>query len=325
MNLIKGLHHITALTSDAQKNLDFYAGILGLRFVKRTVNYDAPDIYHLYYGDESGTPGSVLTFFPFPGMKKGKKGNGQATVISFSVNEKALDYWLKRLSFFGVNVNAPRQRFWESYLYFEDFDGLSLEIVAVADDERKGYDSGNIPSEYAIRGFHSVLLDEDNYNNTASFLTSQMDYSLIAEEGNRYRFGSEHNHGFVDIKLATGEHQSVNGSGTVHHVAFATNDDDSQLKFRSLLLEHGSVSPTEVIDRQYFKSVYFREPGGVLFEVATKTPGFTVDESPDKLGQKLVLPPWAEKNRSRIEANLPELNLDAEKYRHSQPQVQLKD
>lgn len=324
MNLIKGLHHITALTSDAQKNLDFYAGILGLRFVKRTINYDAPDIYHLYYGDESGSPGSVLTFFPYPGMRKGKKGNGQATVISFSVNENALDYWSKRLSFFNVNVKGPRQRYWENYLSFEDYDGLSLELVATADDDRKGYDSENIPPEYEIKGFYSVLLKVDNYDDTANFLASQMDYSLIAEDENRFRFGTEKRYGYVDLEISTGEPYGLNGSGSVHHVAFATENDDSQSKFRSVLLENGTVSPTEVIDRQYFKSVYFREPGGVLFEVATMNPGFTIDESADELGQKLMLPPWVEKNRSRIEANLPELNLDTEKYRHSQPQVQMR-
>ncbi|HLN21599.1 MAG TPA: VOC family protein [Bacteroidales bacterium] len=320
MSLIKGLHHITALTSDAQKNLDFYSGILGLRFVKRTVNFDAPDVYHLYYGDESGSPGTVLTFFPFPGIRRGRKGNSQATVITFSVNENALDYWMKRLRMFGVSFSSPQHRFGEIYIHFEDFDGLSLEIAGVPDDERTGYVNGNIPAGFELKGFHCIQLNEDNYNNTASFLTDQMNHTLIAEDNNRFRFSSEKGAGYVDILFKPGESYGVNGSGSIHHIAFATDDYGSQHKFRDVLLNHGAVSPTDVIDRQYFKSVYFREPGGILFEVATKIPGFTIDEPLEHLGEKLMLPVWEEKNRSRIEGSLPELTIDNSIFRDVQAQ-----
>ncbi|HEX2919700.1 MAG TPA: VOC family protein [Bacteroidales bacterium] len=321
MNNITGLHHITALTSDAQKNLDFYAGILGLRFIKRTVNFDAPDVYHLYYGDETGTPGTVLTFFPFPHMKRGKKGNGQASVISFSVPTNALDYWMKRLKKFGVIFTSPKERFNESFIYFEDFDGLGLEITAVEDDERPGFIRGLIPEEFAIRGFHSVTINEDSYNDTASFLTEQMNYSLLAEDQNRFRFSAGKNAGFVEIIFSPGDQYGIMGSGSVHHIAFATDNFESQHKFRENLLFHCTVSPTDVIDRQYFKSVYFREPGGVLFEAATQIPGFTIDEPVEHLGESLKLPVWEEKNRNWIERRLPDITLDVRKYKDAQVQI----
>lgn len=315
MSNITGLHHITALTSDAQQNLDFYAGILGLRFVKKTVNYDAPDVYHLYYGNEKGDPGTVLTFFPFPRMSQGKKGNGQATITSFSVAENALGYWMKRLRKFGIRFTGPQDRFEETYIYFEDFDGLGLELVAFAGDNREGFKDGHIPGEYSIKGFHSVLLSEDNYNKTASLLTNQMDHILVAEEGNRFRLSAgNENRGYTDIQFSPGTAEGYGGSGTIHHVAFAAKDDESQLKFREKLLIDGTIGPTPVIDRQYFKSVYFREPGGILFEAATVLPGFTIDEPVEHLGEKLCLPAWEEKNRDRIEKRLPQINFNADEF-----------
>ena len=312
-NNITGLHHVTALTSDAQQNLDFYAGILGLRLVKKTINFDAPDVYHLYYGDETGNPGTILTFFPFPGMPRGRKGNGQLTVTSFSIPGNALDYWMKRLKKFNISFQGPVERFGtETFVYLEDPDGIGIELVANSDDTRAGFTYGYIPAEYAVKGFYGITLNEDNYQRTSRLLTDQMDHRVVAENNNRYRFSA--GDGFVDILNSPDAQRSMGGSGTVHHVAFATPNDHSQLEFREKLLSKGMVSPTPVIDRQYFHSIYFREPGGVLFEAATSDMGFTLDEPREHLGEKLKLPPWEEKNRDKIERLLPEITLDINKF-----------
>ncbi|HEX2968352.1 MAG TPA: VOC family protein [Bacteroidales bacterium] len=318
---ITGLHHVTAMTSDAQENIDFYAGILGLRLVKKTINFDSPDIWHFYYGDRIGNPGTLLTFFPFTGMPRGRKGNGQVTTTSFSVSEKSFDYWLKRFSSFGVIHLKPKDRFNESYIYFEDPDGLGLELVAAADDSREGFTYGNIPPEYSIKGFYGVTLNEENHERTAGLLMGQMDHDLIAEKDDRFRFSAgDNSFGFVDIVHTPWEFRSRGGSGTIHHVAFATANDVSQNEFRERLLDGGIVSPTPVIDRQYFHSVYFREPGGVLFEAATSDIGFTIDESEDQLGSALKLPQWEEKNRHEIESALPHVELEIDKFSDAQVQ-----
>lgn len=316
MNRITGLHHVTALCSDAQQNIDFYAGILGMRIVKRTVNFDALDVYHLYYGNEQGDPGTILTFFPYPGMPKGRKGTGQLTITSFSVPRNSLDYWMKRLASFGVSHTSPEQRFDdETSIYFEDNDGLGLELVANNSDERPGYPHGHIPPEFAIKGFYGVLLTEDNFEITARLLTGQMDHRLVAQRGNRYRFtAGVRKTEYVDILDSPGTERGRSGAGTIHHVAFATPDDSKQLELRTRLIESRIVAPTDVIDRQYFHSVYFREPGGVLFEAATSDMGFTIDEPLSQLGQSLRLPAWEEKNRSDIESLLEPLSLDVERF-----------
>lgn len=316
-NKITGLHHVTALTSDAQQNVDFYAGILGLRLVKKTINFDAPDVYHLYYGDEEGKPGTILTFFPFRGLAKGRKGKGQLTVTSFSIPENALDYWIKRLIKFNIAFENPQERFNdEIFIYFEDQDGLGIELVGNKTDKRKSFTYGQIPAESAIKGFYSVSLSEEGYERTAGLLTDQMDHHLVAEKGNRFRFSaSGQPGGFVDILCSPDELRGMGGSGTVHHVAFATPNDQTQLEFREKLVSKGIVNPTPVIDRQYFHSVYFREPGGILFEAATSDLGFTLDESKEHLGESLKLPSWEEGNRSKIEKLLSPVKLNIDKFR----------
>ncbi|MBX9779370.1 MAG: ring-cleaving dioxygenase [Chitinophagaceae bacterium] len=314
--LITGIHHITALASDAQKNLDFYAGILGLRLVKKTVNFDAPEVYHFYYGNETGAPGTILTFFPYQGLVKGRKGKGQQTVTSFSISEKALTYWMKRLSKFGVTYQQPTSRYDnEEYIYFEDTDGLGIELVANSTDHREGYSNGNIPSENSIKGFYGITLAEEGYEKTARLLTAQMDHLLIAEKGNRFRYSASSKPGdFIDIICSPDALRGLSGSGTIHHLAFATPTDETQLQAREKLAAAG-FDPTPVLDREYFHSIYFREPGGVLFEVATNPPGFAVDEDPGHLGEKLKLPPWYETHRDEIEKGLPIIVVDKNKFK----------
>lgn len=312
--LVLGIHHVTALASDPQKNLDFYAGVLGLRLVKKTINFDATEVYHLYYGNEKGSPGTILTFFPYLGMPKGRKGKGQLTVTSFSISENSIDYWLKRLAKFHVKHEMPQQRFEETYISFEDNDGLSLELVAGSRDERQGFDNGIIPSEFAIKGFYGITLAEECYEKTSGLLVGLMDHSAIAEKGNRFRFSASGKPGdYLDILCTPDALQGVGGAGTVHHVAFATANDAAQLDARTKLLKNG-LNVTPVLDRQYFHSIYFREPGGVLFEIATLPPGFAVDENLAHLGEALKLPPWEESNRREIEGQLLPIKIDLKRF-----------
>lgn len=312
--LVTGLHHITALASDPQGNVDFYAGVLGLRLVKKTINFDAPDVYHLYYGNEKGLPGTIMTFFPFPGIPQGRKGKGQLTVTSFSIHENAMDYWIKRLERFNVSYEGPLHRFEELFIYFEDPDGLGLELVANKNDERTGFTYGNIPQEFAIKGFFGMTLSEECYEKTAGLLVGQMDHTLIAEKGNRFRYSASGKPGdFVDVLCNPDTLRGTAGYGTIHHAAFATANDRTQLEAREKLLTFG-LNVTPVLDREYFHSIYFREPGGVLFEIATILPGFTVDEPLDHLGESLKLPPLQEQNRALIEKRLQPVQLDIKKF-----------
>lgn len=312
--LITGIHHITAVASDPQKNIDFYAGILGLRLVKKTINFDAPDIYHLYYGNETGSPGTILTFFPFTDIPQGRKGTGQLTATAFSIPEKALDYWTKRLDKFHIPYEGPQQRFDELFIYFEDHDGLGLELVANQRDRRPGFTYGNIPLEFAIKGFYGITLSEECYEKTAGLLVGQMEHVLIGEKGNRFRYSCSGNPGdFVDILCSPDSLKGIGGYGTIHHIAFATTGDNTQLEAREKLLKFG-LNVTPVLDREYFHSIYFREPGGVLFEIATIAPGFTVDEPLEHLGESLKLPPWQERNRPFIEKQLPPVKLNLSGY-----------
>lgn len=302
--LINGLHHVTALADHPQKNVDFYAGILGLRLVKKTINFDSPDVYHFYYGNEAGAPGTIMTFFPYTGIRRGRKGTGQLTVTSFSVPANSLGYWVDRLKKFGLNPSAPQQRFEEAFITFEDFDGLILELVATDKDERPPFTYGQVAEEHSIRGFYGVHLAEENYEDTAALLTKTMEHQLIGESGNRFRYSASGKPGdFVDISLVPNLPHGLGGGGTVHHLAFSTNDDQTQLDIRSKIAAQG-LQVTPVLDRQYFHSIYFREPGGVLFEVATNPPGFAIDESPEHLGEAIKLPSWEEANRAEIEAGL---------------------
>ncbi len=305
-NLINGLHHITALASDAQRNVDFYVGVLGLRMVKKTVNFDAPEVYHLYYGDETGTPGSIVTFFPYAGLVRGRKGGGQLTFSAFSIPTSSLSYWMDRLVHFGIPYAGPYRRFNETYLRFEDFDGMGVELVATDTDKRPGWANGKIPKEYSIRGAYTVSLNEFKIDRTVSLLTDVMGHRLVGEESGIYRFESgEGGPGsFVDVLESPKDVRALQGAGSVHHLAFATHSDETQLEIREKLLSE-SYNPTEVLNRNYFHSIYYREPGGILFEIATNPPGFSVDETVSELGSSLKLPEWFEPRREKIEAELP--------------------
>lgn len=282
--------------------------------VKKTINFDAPDVYHLYYGNETGSPGTILTFFPYPDIPQGRKGTGQLTVTSFSIPENSVEYWLKRLKKFGIDGLGPQRRFEELVIYFQDHDGIGLELVANNKDERPGFTYGNIPIEHAIKGFFGMTLSEEGYERTAGLLVGQMDHDPIGEIGNRFRYSSSGKPGdFVDILCCPDSLKGNGGFGTVHHVAFATPSDHTQLEARGKLLKFG-LNPTPVLDREYFHSIYFREPGGVLFEIATIPPGFMINESIDHLGESFQLPPWEEKYRKIIENVLPPLQLDLKRF-----------
>ncbi len=313
--LITGIHHITAIAGDAQPNIDFYCGILGLRLVKKTVNFDAPEVYHFYYGDETGTPGSILTFFPYGGLVRGRHGKGMLNTTTFSLSDSSLNFWLSRLKRFGVNVKGPEERFEETVIYFEDHDGLGLELVFTNRDQRAGFTYGHIPAEHAIKGFYSGELWEEGYERTAGLLTEQMDHQLIGEKGNRFRFAANDSPGnYIDILCNPESLKGLGGAGTVHHIAFATPDAESQLEVRKKISQR-MLNPTPVLDRNYFTSIYFREPGGVLFEVATSGPGFLVDEKEEELGQSLKLPSQYESYRPQIEKAVVPVSFNPEKFR----------
>lgn len=303
--LISGLHHVTALAGNPQKNIDFYAGILGLKMIKKTINFDAPDVYHLYYGDEVGNPGTIMTFFPYQDIPKGRKGAGQLTYTAFSIPVSALGFWLDRLQTYQIAYTMPQKRFDETYIQFEDFDGLGVELVVTEHDKRVGRASGTIPAEMAIKGFYTVTLHEYSIDRTVKLLTETMQHKLVAEENGRLRFesGSGGAGSYTDVLYTTDSVRSLQGAGTVHHVAFATQTDDTQLLIRENLLS-GGYQVTPVIDRNYFHSIYFREPGNILFEIATNPPGFAVDEPLEQLGSRLKLPAWYEPKRDLIEKGL---------------------
>ena len=313
--LITGIHHVTALAGSPQKNLDFYAGILGLRLVKKTVNFDAPEVYHFYYGDEMGLPGSILTFFPYGDIMKGRHGKGMLNTTSFSVPMSSLDYWQQRLKKFNIHFKQPQERFnSEAFIYFEDEDGLGLELVFTDKDERPGFTYGPVPLEYAIKGFYNVEIWEEGYERTAALLTEQLDHKLIAEQSNRFRFAANDSPGnYVDIICAPDSLKGLGGNGTVHHIAFATADKQTQNEVRDKISQR-MLNPTPILDRQYFTSIYFREPGGVLFEVATAGPGFAIDEDKDHLGEGLKLPEWYEPHRPIIEEAVIPVSFNKDKF-----------
>ena len=307
---ISGIHHVTAITADAQKNIDFYCGVLGLRLVKLTVNFDDPGSYHLYYGDELGRPGTILTFFAWQGGYRGRVGPPQVTQTAFVVPAGSLEFWSARLKNSDVQLEPAASRFGDAVLSFADPDGLRLEIVATAHaDAHAGY-GGPVPKEHAIRGFHGVTLSEEGYEITARLLTDVMGFRADGSEGNRFRYRASGGPGasVVDLLCAPDAPKGTMGAGAVHHVAFRTPDDAQQQAWRGEIVRRGfNASP--VMDRQYFHSIYFREPGGVLFEIATDNPGFTVDENADQLGTQLMLPEQFEPYRARLEQSLPRLRL----------------
>ena len=308
---VLGLHHITSISSDPQKTLDFYTKILGLRLIKLTVNYDDPSAYHIYFGDDIGHPGTVLTFFPWPGQPRGRKGAGQATNTSFSIPRESILYWQDRLKSQGVSVEAPRKSFGDTVLSFEDQDGQGLELVGSTEVEgRTGWTQGPVPREHAIKGFRSVTLSEEILERTESVLVDTLGFRLLGEEENRFRYeaGKGAAGTIVDVVSRPKAQRGFVSVGTVHHVAFRASDDEHQKDLRQEILK-ADLNVTPVINRNYFHSIYFREPGGVLFEVATDQPGFAIDESPEQLGTRLALPPWLENSRTKIEKNLPPVNL----------------
>jgi len=313
--LITGIHHVTIVAGGAQENIDFYAGFLGLRLVKKTVNFDAEDVYHFYYGDETGSPGSILTFFPYKGLQSGRHGKGMLNTTTFSVAASSLDYWLARFDKHGIAYKKPAERFEdELVVYFEDTDGVGLELVFNNRDSRPGFTYGHIPLEHSIKGFYNVEIWEEGYERTAGLLTEQLDHVLISEKGNRFRFAAKNEPGnFVDIVCSPDSLKGLPGRGSVHHIAFATPDKAAQEKVRIRILQR-MLNTTPILDRNYFTSIYFREPGGVLFEVATSGPGFSVDESPEHLGEALKLPAQFEADRESIEKALTPITLDITKY-----------
>ena len=313
---ITGIHHITALAAGTRENVAFYAGILGLRLVKRTVNFDASSVYHLYYGNETGAPGTILTFFPYEGLTNGRHGKGMLNTTAFSVPMSSLDFWLQRLEKFSVPFKQPQDRFaGEAVVYFEDTDGLGLELVFNEKDTRKGYGNEIIREAHAIKGFYNAEIWEEGFEKTAALLTMHLGHQLIAEKGNRFRYAATDSPGnYIDLVCMPDALKGLSGSGTVHHLAFVTPDEATLSAIRNTIIAKG-YNTTPVLDRKYFKSIYFREPGGVLFEIATALPGFDVDELPGHLGEKLMLPHWLENERAEIEAQLMPLPTDLSKYK----------
>jgi glyoxalase family protein len=308
---ILGIHHITAIAGNPQANLDFYSGVLGLRLVKLTVNFDDPGTYHLYYGDGVGSPGTILTFFPWPNAPKGRHGTGQVTETSFAIPASSVPFWKDRLAQHNVAFSGPFPRFGEDVLSFADPDGMKVELVASARvDAGKAYKAGPVPLDAAVHGFHSATLSEEGYQRTAKLLTETMGFKLNGQENDRFRYtvGSGEAGTMVDVRCAPEEARGSVLVGTVHHIAWRVADDEEQLDWLGEISRLG-YNASNVMDRKYFHSIYFREPGGILFEIATDEPGFAVDEPADALGKKLVLPPWLESRREQLEAVLPPLRL----------------
>ena len=304
---VTGLHHVTAIATDAQANIDFYAGLLGLRLVKKTVNFDDPSAYHLYYGDASGSPGSIVTFFYWPGARRGRIGSGQITAISLSAPAASLSFWYDRLQRHDVQAER-RVRFGEEVLTFLDPDGIPVEIVAVANDSRPGWNGAGLPSQYALRGMHTAELTVREARATEDLLTKLMGHRLVRREGNRARFeaASGGSGSYVDVINSGNSPSLAGGAGTIHHLAFRVADDDAEREMQERLINAGH-RVSDVRDRDYFRSIYYREPSGILFEIATDIPGFAVDESVDTLGSALKLPRQFEPARAEIERRLPPL------------------
>lgn len=300
---IKGLHHVTSLASSARENNDFFTRVLGLRRVKKTVNFDAPDVYHLYYGDEAGTPGSVMTYFPFPNAARGRPGVGEVGTTGFTVPEGSLDYWTERLGKFGVEALNRVTRFGENRLLFRGPDGEGFALVE-DDDDRTPWTGGGVDADHAVRGFHSASIRLRDAGPTAELLKF-MGYEETGKDGGVTRFAVAEGNGanVIDLETLHGVGHAAQGAGSVHHIAFAVENRARQLEVREALQDTGwQVTP--VIDRDYFWAIYFRSPGGVLFEVATNEPGFARDEHPEHLGEALKLPAQHAHLRAALEKYL---------------------
>jgi glyoxalase family protein len=332
---VLGIHHITAIARNPQRNIDFYSGLLGMRLVKLTVNFDDPTTYHLYYGDSLGHPGTILTFFPWSEAPKGYRGTGQVTAISFLIPSGSMSYWTDRLKRNGISFVGPSKRFSDEFVSFYDPDGLMLELISPSSNVFRKQEHHHqldnvwkespITKEHAIIGFHSTTLSEEGYERTASLLADTMGFQLVAKDTKegRFRFGIVENNSnqeggaaassslgsIVDLVCQPDISRGYVGIGTVHHIAWRAASDKHQMDLRKRIVKEAHLNPTPVIDRIYFHSVYFREPGGILFEIATDPPGFAIDEGPEDLGKQLKLPQWLEPVREKIKQVLPPVNL----------------
>jgi glyoxalase family protein len=306
---MSGIHHVTAIAGSVHRNLDFYTGLLGLRLVKKTVNFDDPGTYHLYYGDEAGSPGTILTFFPWENAGQGRVGVGETFETAFRIPESAIGFWTQRFVEKGVPHEAPVKRFGETVLTFKDPDGMHLSLAGVKGAEAEpAWAAAGIAPEHAIRGFHGVTLLLREAAPTGAILTDVLGFSELGREGEVTRYRADGKPGaIVDIRAAGEFLRGRPGAGSVHHIAFRAAGDEQQAAMVKKLAANHGLATTEQKDRNYFRSVYFREPGGVLFEIATDDPGFAVDEPAAHLGEALKLPPFLEPHRSEIEAALPKV------------------
>ena len=312
--MTQGLHHVTAIAGAPQRNIDFYVSGLGLRLVKRTVNFDDPGTYHLYYGDEGGSPGSLITFFPWRGIQQGRVGAGQSTSTAFSVPAGSLGWWTEHFAALGADSRITSETSSEERLLVSDPDGLQIELVATSvSDPRAPWDSASVPAEYAIRGQHSSVLTVRDPERTIALLTDDLGLELVEQTGSRTRLaaGDGSPGTIVDVIGSSLAPDGLGAGGTVHHIAFRVPDHATQAAWREELVSKGH-QVTGILDRQYFTSIYFREPGGELFEIATDTPGFSIDEPLLELGRSLKLPPWLEPNREQIENSVARITLPDE-------------
>lgn len=303
MSVITGLHHVTINSGDPQENLDFYAGVLGMRLVKKSVNQDAPETYHLFYAEGEGTPGTELTFFPWRGMPRGRDGTGETSEVSLAVPPRSLDYWAERLAAHGVPNVGRADRFGESVITFEDPHGVAITLAETSDArESTPWTGSPVPAEFQILGLHAVRLVEASLEPTESFLVHGLGFEYVNEEigWRRYAVAGGGSGRIVEVRVLPGSARAVSGVGSVHHVAFRVADEDAQLRAQEQVRAAGGRT-TQVIDRFWFKSIYFREPGGALFEIATDGPGFAIDEDVASLGEQLILPPFLESQRAEIE------------------------
>lgn len=308
-----GIHHVTAIASNPRANAEFYLNALGMRLVKRTVNFDSPDVYHLYYGDRAGNPGTIMTFFPWPDAPRGRIGAGQVTTTTFSVPEGSLGWWAEHLAALDIPTTRPEERDQEDVLSLRDPDGLLIELAASTDHhDTDPWDGGAVPPEHAVRGIRAVTLTEQEVEGTVEMLNGHLGFQLTEEARGRLRFRTDTTSDgvgtIVDVLAVPDSRRGLVAAGTVHHVAWRVPDIQAQQNWRQSLVEAG-VEVTEIRDRNYFTSIYFREPGGVLLEIATDGPGFDHDEPLLELGQALKLPPWLEPRREQIAAHLPELEV----------------
>ena len=303
-----GLHHITGITGDAKKNFGFYTKTLGLRFVKRTVNFDDPSAWHLYYGNETGAPGSALTFFLWQDMPAGRQGMGQAVEVAYAVPKGSLGFWKKRLDAEGFAASES-ERFGDKLLSLSDLEGMKIELVETASAANApAWGQGPVPLEHAVRGFSGITLRPHNGTRTGEVLRDGFGYTDGGKDGTRQRYlGSADIGAHIDIVTGTDQPRGSQGAGTLHHVAFRAKDDAEEMEITNRIRNSLRIDTTEQIDRMYFHSIYFREPGGILFEIATNSPGFTWDEPKETLGTALKLPPWYEKDREQIAKALPPL------------------